>query len=136
MKRIYIGLLTSILFSSCFLEREYCEEMTKVTLNEDYYLILNKKPEKWSGDGTWYYDIVGKDLNTQRDTLIKAYHYRWYSMISSFCEKGDTLVKKKDSLIVEIHKRNTIYYMEWQCGNPLINGVSFKDFKRPVHSDM
>ena len=130
MNRLYIGLLFTMLLSSCaYLDKEYCEEMTKVTLKEDYYLILNKKPEKWSGNGTWYYDLVGKDLNTQRDTLVKAYHYRWYSMISSFSEKGDTLVKRNESLIVEIHKRDTIYYMEWQCGNPLINGVSFRDFK-------
>ncbi|UYW01529.1 hypothetical protein K5I29_00925 [Flavobacterium agricola] len=75
--------------------------------------------------------MVGKNLNTQKDTLIKAYNYRWYDIIESFCEKGDTLVKKKDSPVVEIRKKDTIYTMEWQCGNPLINGVSFRDFKHP-----
>lgn len=130
MNRIYISLLAGILFSSCFLDKIDCEEITKISLDEDYYLILSKKPEKLTGNGTWYYDLVGRDLNTQKDTLIKAYNYRWYALISGLSQKGDTLVKKKNSLIVEVRKKDTIYSMEWQCGNPLINGVSFKDFRR------
>ncbi|MDM1044464.1 hypothetical protein HX004_13775 [Myroides sp. 1354] len=132
MNRIYISLVVSIVLSSCaYLDSKFCAKVTPITLAEDYYLVLNKKPEKWSGDGTWYYDLVGKDLNTQRDTLIKVYNYRWHDGFTYYWDKGDTLVKKKDSLIVEIRKKDTIYFMEWQCGNPLINGVSFRDFKHP-----
>ena len=132
MNRIYISLVVSIVLSSCaYLDSKFCDEVTPITLAEDYYIILNDRPIDRAGDGTWYYELIGKDLNTQKDTLIKAYNYRWYDIIDSFCEKGDTLVKKKDSLIVEIRKKDTIYFMEWQCGNPLINGVSFRDFRHP-----
>ena len=130
MNRIYISLLASILFSSCFLEKKNCDKTTKITLDEDYYLILSKKPEIISKNFNFYCELQGKDLKTQKDTLIKAYNFRWYALISGLSQKGDTLVKKKNSVIVEVRKKDTIYSMEWQCGNPLINGVSFKDFRR------
>ncbi|MHC5202762.1 hypothetical protein ACYSNV_11295 [Myroides sp. LJL119] len=133
MRRVYFILLMSFGFTGCFLEKEHCEEMTAITLAEKYNLILNSKPESSYRDGVFYYELQGKDLETQKDTLIKVYNYRWHDIFEYYWTKGDTLIKQQESLIVEIHKKDRIYYMEWNCKQPLINGVPSINVTPPPH---
>lgn len=133
MRRVYFILLMSFGFTGCFLEKGHCEEMTAITLAEKYNLILNSKPESSYRDGVFYYELQGKDLETQKDTLIKVYNYRWHDIFEYYWTKGDTLIKQQESLIVEIHKKDRIYYMEWNCKQPLINGVPSINVTPPPH---
>lgn len=132
MNRIYLSLLVSILLSSCFLEKENCDKMTKITLEDNYNLILNSRPELSSSNFDYHYKLQGKDLKTHKDTLIKVYNYRWYGLFYYYWNKGDTLIKNKGSLKTEIHKKDTIYYMEWNCKDPLINEISSSSVNPPI----
>lgn len=122
MSRKCLSLLIITLFSSCFLDKEYCEKMTAITLEEEYNIVLDKEPIKRARDGKFYYELTGKDLNTQRDTLLKLYNYRWYDGFYYYWGDGDTIVKRKKSLLVEIHKIGITHSMEWNCDDSLING--------------
>lgn len=132
MNRVCLILLMSFGFMGCFLEKKHCEEMTTKTLAEKYSLILNSKPESSYRDGVFYYELQGRDLKTQKDTLIRVYNYRWHDIFEYYWDKGDTLIKQKESLIVEIHKKDIIYYMEWNCKQPLINGIPSVNVTPPI----
>ncbi|SFO09337.1 hypothetical protein SAMN05421741_1203 [Paenimyroides ummariense] len=121
--------IISILFSckteeSCKVEENYVKE-------ENYHLVLSAKPEKTYGKGTWFYELKGKNLDSNTDTIIHLDNYRWYDLFIFLWDKGDSLVKLKGSLITEIHKKDIIYNIEWDCDDPKINGVSSKLSKPP-----
>lgn len=132
MKRVCFLLLLSFLFTGCFLEREHCEKMTAITLTDKYNLILNSSPESKFKNGAFYYELKGKDIETQNDTLIELQNYRWHDIFEYYWDKGDTVIKKQESLIVEIRKNDTVYYMEWNCEKPLINGTPSINVKPPL----
>ncbi|SFO09363.1 hypothetical protein SAMN05421741_1204 [Paenimyroides ummariense] len=115
---------------SCRTE-EGCKKIENSIKEENYHLVLSAKPEKNSGNGTWFYEVKGKDLDSNTDTIIHLDNYRWYESFYYLWDKGDTLVKAKGSLITEIHKKDTIYHMQWDCEDPKLNGISTKFFKPP-----
>lgn len=115
---------------SCRTE-EGCKKIENSIKEENYHLVLSAKPEKKSGNGTWFYEVKGKDLDSNTDTIIYLNNFRWYDEYYYFWDKGDTLVKAKGSLITEIHKKDIIYNIEWDCYNPKINGVSLKLYEIP-----
>src|SRR5690606_20416687 len=109
---ILLGIMViSVLFScrteeGCMISENYVKE-------ENYHIVLSAKPEKLSGNGTWYYLTKGKDISTSKDTVLHLENIRWYEKFYYRWDKGDTLIKEKGSLITEIHKKDTVYYMEW-----------------------
>ncbi|MHC5310905.1 hypothetical protein ACYSNM_12745 [Myroides sp. LJL116] len=96
--------------------------MTEITLEQQYNIVLDKEPIKRARDGKFYYEVTGKDIITQRDTLLKLSNYRWYDGFYYYWGAGDTIVKEKESLMVEIHKMEVTHSMEWNCDDSLING--------------
>lgn len=128
----------NILFVSCVISTLFScrtEESCKVGENyvkeENYNLILSGKPQKISREGKFFYETKGKKLNDKKDTIINLYNIRWYESFYYLWDKGDTLRKEKGSLITEIHKKDTVYYMQWDCDDPKINGLSTKLSKPP-----
>lgn len=89
---------------------------------QDYNIVLTSKPQSTSKGTTFFYELKGKDLSTYTDTVINLYDYRWYDRFYYYWDKGDTLIKKKESLIFEIRKKDTVYYIQWDCKESLING--------------
>lgn len=122
-----------LLFTSCFLDKEYCEKVNKFTNEDDYQVVLSEKPYSTSTALEFHYAVKGKDVKTQRDTMLKLFHYRWHDSFAFFWDKGDSIVKHKNSMITEIHKRDTIYYMQWDCETPLINGMTVNQVSQTVH---
>ncbi|MCA4806541.1 hypothetical protein [Myroides odoratimimus] len=98
--------------------------MTKITNEEDYQIILSGYLYKSSKGGEFHYLLQGKDLQTSNDTLIKLLNHRWTESFNFFWSVGDTIIKHNDSMITEIHSKDTIYYMKWDCDNRLINGMT------------
>ena len=115
---------------SCRTE-EGCKIGENYVKDENYHLVLSAKPEKLAGNGTWYYLTKGKDISTSKDTVLHLENIRWYEKFYYRWDKGDTLIKVKGSLITEIHKKDTVYYMEWDCDDPKINGISTRLSKPP-----
>ncbi|MEK6512487.1 hypothetical protein [Myroides odoratimimus] len=123
----------SIFLTSCFLDKEFCDRMTKITNEEDYQIILSEYPYKTSRGGEFHYLLQGKDLQTSNDTLIKLLNHRWTESFDFFWSVGDTIIKHKDSMITEIHSKDTIYYMKWDCDNRLINGMTIDQVTQTLH---
>lgn len=113
-----------LLFTSCFLDKEYCEKVNKFTDEDDYQIILSEKPYNTSTNLVFHYVVKGKEVSTQRDTILKLYHYRWHDSFVFYWDKGDSIVKRKNTRVTEIHKKDTVYFMEWDCDTPLINGMT------------
>lgn len=126
---LLIGLTISALFS-CRTE-ESCKVGENYVKEEVFHLILSEKPKKISMKGKFFYEVKGTDVNNTRDTIINLYNIRWYESFYYLWDEGDTLIKSKESLITEIHKKDTIYYMQWDCNDPKINGISTKLSKPP-----
>lgn len=123
----------SILLSSCFLDKEFCDKMNKITYEEDYHIVLSEYPYKSSKGGEFHYVLQGKDLQTNNDTLIKLLNHHWTESFVFFWSIGDTIIKHKDSMITEIHSKDTIYYMKWDCDNRLINGMTEDQVTQTLH---
>ena len=126
---LFISFIISILLS-CRTE-EGCKKIENIIKNDSYNIILSEKPEKFSGNGSWFYETKGRDLRSSKDTVIQLKNFRWYESFYYLWDKGDTLIKEKGSLITEIHKKDTVYYMQWDCDDPKINGISTKLSKPP-----
>ncbi|HLU85339.1 MAG TPA: hypothetical protein VKZ45_07685 [Vicingaceae bacterium] len=126
---LFISFITSILLS-CRTE-EGCEKIENSIKEENYHLILSEKPEKTYRRGNWFYNLQGGYLERNTDTIIYLSNFRWYDEFYYLWDKGDTLIKEKGNLITEIHKKDTVYYMQWDCFDPKRNGVSTKLSKPP-----
>ena len=86
--------------------------------SEEANIVLYEKP--WKSYVT--YDLIGKDLVTGRDTTI-GLTGRWYTEMANFWDVGDTVIKKKDELIITIRKKdNTVHWSEWTCEDIYVDG--------------
>ncbi|AWH86365.1 hypothetical protein HYN59_15165 [Flavobacterium album] len=61
-----------------------------------------------------YLNAKGKQLYTKEDCTCKD-NARWWVQYDDLLEKGDTIIKKKGSLVFSIHKKDTILNFYWEC---------------------
>lgn len=127
MGKYYILFFIIFLSYSCITERG-CERGKRNYGKQDVYILLAAKPQKKFE----YYELVGKDLHSGRDTTTRLYG-RWYETLGKIWNSGDTLIKKKDELFVTVRKKdNSVYVSEWTCEDVYLNGRSVRTgMRRP-----
>ena len=85
-----------------------CEESSQLNRKESYNLIItNMKrfPEF----------IIGKDPKTLAINEKNCLHDFWLFEVSDKLEVGDTLVKNKGELVIEIHKKDSTIFHPFSC---------------------
>lgn len=121
----YTILVIPIIFIGCTEQtKESCENGKKMYKGNDINIVLTKKPYK-----NWYYFLEGINLNTGKDTFYQL-EGRWYGQLEFYWDVGDTIIKKKGELFLEVHKRDTIHISEWRCDGILIDGVSVSELRK------
>lgn len=123
---LFYGLLIfSMIFFSCVQQtKEGCEKGKKNIEELVIGVVLNKKPYK-----EYNYILKGIDINTGKDTIYK-YEGRWFDQLGDYWDVGDTVIKKKGELFIEIHKKGIIHISEWTCEGVFIDGVSVSELSR------
>jgi len=117
------NILIAIIISTCDNKRinDGCQKGKENYKQDEFSIIMTKKPYK-----KWYNYFEGKSLQTGLDTVFKS-EGRWYEKFNDYVEIGDTVIKSKGELFIEIHTIDTVYISEWTCNGVLINGISIKD---------
>ena len=114
---IYISIL--FCFSSCMTEAG-CKRGMEFLGKHEANIVLYQKPRK----SYETYELICKDLATGRDTTI-GLRARWYEQLYYIWDVGDTVIKKKDELIITIRKKdNTVHWSEWTCEGIYVDGKS------------
>lgn len=127
MKAIYSILL--LLTVGCS-DPNRCEEIKQYAEGPEANIILLKKPKIKYQD----FILIGIDPITKRDT-VQLLPGRWFFQATSFCDLGDTIVKRKGVPIIEVHKTkmmfDTIRFdIEMTCDNYLINGKTIERWNK------
>jgi hypothetical protein len=109
MKKTFISLI--LFFQSCN-QTITCEESAKLTRGDNYCILitsLKRFPEF----------IIGKDPKTLKIIEKIFLHDFWLFEVSDKLEVGDTLVKKKGELVIEIHKKDSTIFHPFICHGEL-----------------
>ena len=103
-----------------------CEETKQYAESPEANIILLKKPKIKFED----FILIGVDPITKRDT-VQLLPGRWFYQVTSLCDLGDTIVKRKGVPIIEVHKTKKMFDtaridIELTCDGYLINGKTVK----------
>ena len=106
--------ITKIVFA-VFLVLVSCEKdddkrYAKMLSQEECNLVLIYSPS----NSVWF-EMIGYHPNTKERMIIKT-HNRWWNMFANEMDEGDTIIKKKGKLVLEIHKKDSIIYNYWKIG--------------------
>lgn len=119
LKFVIVLFLFIGIFYSC-MDEKACEKGKQFLKAHEAYIILKSKPKKRFED----YTLIGNDLNTGRDTTIRL-KGRWYETMGKTWNSGDTVIKRKEELIITVRKTdNTVHFSEWTCEDIYLNGRS------------
>jgi hypothetical protein len=108
MKKTGLLLFIFVFFSCDF--RIDCNAFEEERRNENCIMIVEIPPRPSSV----YFKAIGKTLDNKE--CICDEESRWWATFSDKIEKGDTIIKRKGSLVFEIHKKDTILTYNWECG--------------------
>jgi len=112
MKKILIYLNSLFVILSC--KEVDCNEVKQSFYPIEYNVVVRGSHI----DLTWI-KIVGSSLKNDGESDIMI-HNNWI-LDSSNVEIGDTIIKRKGSLDLTIHKKDTIFLFNWHC-----RGKSYK----------
>lgn len=82
----------------------------KMLSEEECNIVLIYSPS----NSVWF-EMIGYHPNTKERMIIKT-HNRWWNMFANEMDEGDTIIKKKGKLVLEIHKNDSIIYNYWKIG--------------------
>lgn len=83
------------------------QKYAKILANEECNLVIEVPPT----NSVWF-QAEGYNPNTKKKMICKT-NNRWWNMFADEIEIGDTIVKKKGSLLFSIHKNDTIINHKW-----------------------
>ncbi len=134
MKAFYCILLLLIVSCTYRSDPNSCEETKQYAESFEANVVLLKKPKIKYQD----FIIIGVDPTTKRDT-VQLLPGRWFFQVTSFCDIGDTIVKRKGVPIIEVHKTKmkydtTRFDIEVTCDSYLINGKTIRRWKELLES--
>lgn len=86
-----------------------CKEKTQSISNERCELVVSSSPTAYSSFKVVGYDPIAKNKKTCETSN------RWWDLYVNEISVGDTIVKKKGSLIFSIHKKDTIINHMYKC---------------------
>ncbi|APU96354.1 hypothetical protein BV902_08325 [Sphingobacterium sp. B29] len=92
MKAFYFILLLLIVSCTYRSDPNSCEETKQYAESFEANVVLLKKPKIKYQD----FILVGVDPTTKRDT-VQLLPGRWFFQATSFCDLGDTIVKRQGS---------------------------------------
>lgn len=107
--RRYLVILIIPLFIQCF--ESYCNENKNLFVNNECIVILKKDLASAFTKG----GILKIDgFNPETGEYCKCQDTgRMWGMFQSYMEKGDTFVKRKGEDFFTIHKKDTVFRIEW-----------------------
>lgn len=111
MKNLFIKIIISagfLLVISCNIN---CEKIAEIDRISECLIIVQNKPDSTS---VYNFEIVGRSLNTNKDTLYKEEN-RWFCSYYDSISVGDTIIKEKGTLVFKIHKKGHILNFPWEC---------------------
>ncbi|WP_286883093.1 MULTISPECIES: hypothetical protein [Sphingobacterium] len=107
-----------------------CEKYMEYINGLQTNIILLKKTKVKFED----FILIGVDPSTNRDT-VQFLPSRWFVHLKPLCDLGDTIVKRRGTSIIELHKTRMKYDLRQfdltsTCGDYLMNGMSYDQWNQ------
>jgi hypothetical protein len=104
---VILFLLLCELMMSCL--NPNCETNSKAAREKECLLILEKEPSKSN-----YLRLEGRSTYSKEKRVFLD-NDRYWALFKDYMSVGDTIIKKKGELILNIHKKDTILSFPWEC---------------------
>jgi hypothetical protein len=106
MKYVFYFLLI-LTFNSCM--KVDCDRLAKSMRKDNFLIVVHDMPNT----GSYRFNISG--INPITGEKIKCKSSNGWSEYNHLISIGDTIIKRKGELIFNIHKKDTVLSIPWEC---------------------